>query len=1061
MERRQRECLIFELDRLALEWQSLDTSALSGSVIDSLRRTSLEAILGLLGASMASCSSLSTALASITTITDQQVIVAFFLRTMDQFDQITATQEERADLVDLFDRVLGDSLYPRIGVSTKSQNYEKLNALRTVRPEAEMILNKASAEFSQLDTLRRWQQSYMKAIHSPYVKSAIYPFLPSWIDGAFLKDILNDIDYYSIERDSELALNLHERAVEASLRLIVETKRFETGYSSVFVVPIAERIKSAIDDCFRESAASRPADITVLASEKKYPFHNKAAKLRLRIDIVNKGSGIANEVTLEVGDADGVIVPSVDRFLGRIGAGTRISVDIEASPLAGCESATVLLVVRWLDSNRKDCSHEEIVEFRCQKADTDWDELSVANPFSLEAVSSEEELAGRGEFLRKLVAQSRRNTMSSSLIYGQRRVGKTSIVRTYQRRVQEALEGKVVVAYLESGDYRAVSADETVNRLGAALCRELRDAHPSLELISIPEFSGALSPVGDFLRAARRVLPDMRYVIILVEFEELPLELVIRGDRGDALFQTIRSLSQKEEVLFVLVGSEKMEQLINTQGEKLNKFASLRVDYFSRDTEWSDFMDLVRRPVQGEIDFSDRAVAALFDYSAGNPYFTKLICQEVIGMMVERRDNHVTDGEVREAVDRLVPKLSVTSFSHFWEDGILQEGPVREEISRRRRKVLLALARIVRRGRELTSELMVEEARGAGLDAAQAVAELNGFVRRRLLTEGDGKIEFTVPLFKKWISEVGSREILLDVVDEPGVMARWQAEEAAKIEAKEMTALLDAWPLYRGREVSESRVREWLVQFGGPLEQRAMFTLLRGVRFYSDAMVREKLREAHSHVVRGTKRVVSSGREKRRDIAVSYLAGPGKSGARLANRYASENGISRELVVEPMRLLPMIEHGELSVLVLVDDIIGTGRSADGYLEGWDIELGETLRRTGLKVVLVAVTGFKESAQTLEEKYVKRGWRFEVFCCDELGPHDRCFSGSSEIFHNRPDERLLAQRLAVEKGREIEPRCPMGFGDCELGIVFAETCPNNSISILWSNNRGWTPLFSRQ
>lgn len=115
----------------------------------------------------------------------------------------------------------------------------------------------------------------------------------------------------------------------------------------------------------------------------------------------------------------------------------------------------------------------------------------------------------------------------------------------------------------------------------------------------------------EFLDEARYLVPEQRLVIILDEFDELPPGLYQRTSVGESFFLSLRSIASKAGVGCVLVGGERMRFVLSRQGAKLNKWLTLNVDCFRRDTEWRDFCDLVERPVAGMLDFTPSAVARL------------------------------------------------------------------------------------------------------------------------------------------------------------------------------------------------------------------------------------------------------------------------------------------------------------------------------------------------------------------------------------------------------------------------------------------------------------------
>ena len=160
------------------------------------------------------------------------------------------------------------------------------------------------------------------------------------------------------------------------------------------------------------------------------------------------------------------------------------------------------------------------------------------------------------------------------------------------------LEG-ITILNLETGMFIVPDARDTINNLGRKICTALLQRNSKFEGLAVPSFSGALSPLDDFLTAAFNRDPALRLVVVLDEFDALPPELYRRGDVSHAFFMTLRSLSARRPLGFILVGGERMSEILSTQGEVLNKFRPLRLDYLDRQSQWSDFVDLVRTPVLG------------------------------------------------------------------------------------------------------------------------------------------------------------------------------------------------------------------------------------------------------------------------------------------------------------------------------------------------------------------------------------------------------------------------------------------------------------------------------
>jgi len=296
------------------------------------------------------------------------------------------------------------------------------------------------------------------------------------------------------------------------------------------------------------------------------------------------------------------------------------------------------------------------------------------------------------------------------------------------------------------------------------------------------------------------------------------------------------------------------------------------------------------------------------------------------------------------------------------------------------------------------------------------------------------------------------------------ILERQQKEEEVYVRSGEIVDLISDWGLYKGRRITEDQVRAWLEQFGDYYSQRLMFRILQGLQFYSNDLMREKMKEAHGIVSRGLVWKIEKGERKRRDILISYLDGPGKSGGgKYAKLYADENEIYFDNVVERNKLTEVLKkRKDLQALVFIDDFIGTGGSAQDYFRQIAKESGQILRKADIKIYFVAVTGFQKSQHNLEKTIVECDLPIKVHICDPLDSSAKCFGENSQIFAES-SERLQAMRIAQDNGAKIEKRNPLGFGDCQTIIVFPDSCPNNNLPILWgeSTKISWRPLFIRQ
>ena len=963
----------------------------------------------------------------------------------------------------LFDDVLQEDVYKELGITQRQQTYEKSRKLKDAAPEAESTMGDVVDSLISLDRLGEFREQFMRTVEAPLVKTVMMPFLPRpLLYKSRLGEVFDAVREY-LQASMSTVMEAFEHAREVVEQYLTEAQLCETLYCQHYLVEMAERLDRLLKEDFLRSEVGQPAELEVRPLNKKYPLHQVGQDITLGFIAENHGPGYAFGVELGASSPfDNVVVSRPALRLGRLEPGSLV-VDFPARVTAPEEIVLIQVEVTWHNADGSRIQRSLELELEGQRTDINWEDLQLKDPYSLEPVETYDQLVGRKEITDQLMRQSRAKSIGSSYILGQKRVGKTSIGKALRSRLSEYDD--FLVIYMEGGEYIAADPVATLNRVGAKLCEKVKKSNEHLADLAIPNFDGALYPLADFLESVHDAIPDLRILFILDEFDEIPVELFRRGPLADAFFLTLRTVSGKAYCGFVLVGGERMDFIKSCQGDTFNKFREIPVDYFDKEEHWTDFQALVRRPTEEWLEIADDAVIALYEQTSGNPYFTMCICRELFAATLRKRDCFVTEREVTE--EAIPPALLHigTGFYHFWEDGIFEAtGDRVEEVSIRRRRILLALANVLRnRDKASIEDIAAQDVVRADLDQFTLESELRRLVQRRILVEDNGLYDCKVPFFRAWLEGFGVKEILTTFTDRDTILERRQREEEAYVRPDEIVGLHSGWGLYQGRRITEDQVRAWLAQFGDYVSQRLMFKVLQGLRFYSDDLMRAKMREAHGIVRRGLVRRIEEGKRKRGDILVSYIDSPGKSGGgKYAKLYADENGIYHRNVVERSKLADVLSQREgLQALVFIDDFIGTGESAQAYFKQLAEESGRILREFDLRIYFIVVTGFQEGQNRVEETIAKCNLPVEVHICDPLDSSAKCFSEDSQILTDET-ERLQAMRIAQEHGARIVKHNPLGYGNCQTAIVFPDSSPNNNLPILWaeSDEPLWRPLFRR-
>lgn len=990
---------------------------------------------------------------------------AALLRLLVLDEDVFADNDRLRPAIGLFDRVLEARLYRSAGVAVKDQAFEKRAKLRNAVAEHEIALQAHVDSLGSLDALAPFRQQLSKLFKDQITQVTVRPFTPG-VTIQTLNEVLTAVQAV-VEAPDAQVLERAEAAAARCQELSAQAAQIGTAYARGLAGGLAATLQDLVGGELRGRGLADPAAVTVAARPKTYPLGHVGVVVVLRLDVANEGRGQARDVAMSIEGHQHVTFEDPIRSLGLLAPGVR-RVDVRGAVTDATSSEVVLVRVTWRDPDGAEREHEQLVELENQGTSVDWDALEYEDPYPLEAITDADRFVGRDAVLRTLTKTVLGATPGNARIQGQRRVGKTSVANALPARVEAVRPGVYKFVCIQSGDFNANTPEGTIERLGGIIAGEVRASDPRLTGIDVPDFTAGLSPLTEFFAAAAKLAPELRFIVILDEFDAMPHpELYDHGPVATAFVQTLRSLGSKPNVGIVLIGGERMRFVIATHGQALNRFQLVPVDYFDHE-HYEDYVALLREPVEGRLLIDDEAIHLLHEETAGNPWVTKSIAGQLFDRHRANRDSDVRVDDMADAVAAAIPRLGATSFQHFWDDAIHGGVEDQRHVSLIRRKVLLAIASCLRDRSPLTEDVIVRAARRYEVDGPNALDVLRGFRERSiLLAAKDATLHFRVPLFARWLADEGVREIVVTMGDDDALIRRQRAEEAARPKPAELASLAARWRTYGGRLLDADTIKVWLQQFGHPREQRLMLRLLQGLRYYTHEDVRERLRRLHGFVVRD---LVAAGHEyrftgqkrHRDDIVVCGLEGGGSGAGHLVQPYRDENGIYKDRVVDAAGVPRAIAaaKGRARAVVVLEDFMATGGTAQERIKQLsDLWTAHEPWPVDVPVYLLAICGFDKAINRVQRIADTLALPLTLHVADELTDADRAFNEASRVFPDEGDH-ARAREIAYERGVALEPKHPLGYEDSQALVCFEARCPNNTLPILYKSGPNWEALFPR-
>jgi cytoskeletal protein RodZ len=389
----------------------------------------------------------------------------------------------------------------------------------------------------------------------------------------------------------------------------------------------------------------------------------------------------------------------------------------------------------------------------------------VGNP-----IKSREMFFGREDdfqFVAKKIGEGRSNQIM--VLCGERRSGKTSILfQILGGRLGEAFIPILIDMQMLAG----IRGDEEFFR--AILRTGCRD----LDMIALEEQKGVEALFESFLSDMGGKNPG-KIVLFLIDEYELIEAKILDGSLSESTVHYLAGILESPfRVSFIFTGSTNLEdRQTEVWKSLLGKSIYRKISYLSR----NDTQRLITEPLKESLAYPEDAVESIYRLTGGQPFYTQVICQNMVDLLIEEGRNDPNSGDlqriVREIVDNPLPQMI-----YSWNS-----------VSKRDQVILAALA-----GRLSGPEEWVD-----GQDVTRYIKDngirlpfeqgrvnviLEDAYHKEFLEKGEtASYRFRMDLFRKWIRREHS---IWKAVKEAGLELKKTRKPALRISLVAAAAIL-------------------------------------------------------------------------------------------------------------------------------------------------------------------------------------------------------------------------------------------------------------------------------
>lgn len=262
---------------------------------------------------------------------------------------------------------------------------------------------------------------------------------------------------------------------------------------------------------------------------------------------------------------------------------------------------------------------------------------------------------------------------------GERRTGKSSILYQIQNG---RLGTRFVPVFIDMQEMIIESDGEFFQRLARLIAESVHRYLGPESTLEFPFHSQSGTPrydskrypftqVGtnpfdlfrEFINEVLRMIGDRRLILLVDEYELLETKVENKKLNREIFAFLAGLIDSHDQLSFIFTGSKKIEQRDRRYWrEMLRRSLFRKVGYLSQ----RDTLRLTTEPVRDQVVYGRGVVQRIYRLTAGQPFYTQVICQNVIDYLNEHKRHFIVRSDLKHIIGEIVDN-PLPQMIYFWE----------------------------------------------------------------------------------------------------------------------------------------------------------------------------------------------------------------------------------------------------------------------------------------------------------------------------------------------------------------------------------------------------------